>query len=236
MSSIRPYKISVPDSSLSQLKSKLSANAFPAEVDFSDSWDYGTPLSDIKRLTTYWRDEFDWRAQEKHLNDTLPQYTTTVGVDGFGPLNIHFVYQKGNGKKNIPLLFCHGWPGSFLEVMKILPLLTQDNEEGVSFDVVAPSLPNFGFSEGVKKKGFGTPQYAEAIHKVMLNLGYETYGELQSYQNASYLLTRHSHARWRLGLPHYAADRGHVSRPLSRLPHQLHSHQQRRSQAVHEHI
>jgi hypothetical protein len=92
MSSIKPYKISFPDSSLSQLKSKLSATAFPAKVDFSDSWDYGTPLSDIKRLATYWRDQFDWRAQEKQLNDKLPQYTTTVEVDDFGPLNLPFVY------------------------------------------------------------------------------------------------------------------------------------------------
>jgi hypothetical protein len=232
MTSIKPYKISIPDSSLSQLKSKLSATAFPASVDFSDSWDYGTPLSDIKRLATYWRDSFDWRAQEKYLNDKLPQYTTTVEVEGFGALNIHFVYQKGNGKKNIPLLFCHGWPGSFLEVMKILPLLTQGNGDGVSFDVVAPSLPNFGFSEGVKK-GFGTPQYAEAIHKVMLNLGYEKYGECEIYPCESDLVTRHSHTGWRLGLPHYAADRRHVSRLLSRISHQFHSHQQRRSQAIH---
>jgi len=188
MPQIAPYKISVPDSSLSQLKSKLSASTFPAEVDFSDSWDYGTPLSDIKRLATYWRDHFDWRAQEKLLNEKLPQFTTTVEVDGFGPLNIHFVHQKGKGKKNIPLLFCHGWPGSFLEVMNILPLLTQ-GKEGVSFDVVAPSLPNYGFSEEVKKKGFGTPAYAEAIHKVMMNLGYEKYGEFELSQYKFSLLT-----------------------------------------------
>lgn len=189
MSPVTPYKISVPDSSLSQLKSKLLASVLPAEVDFSDSWDYGTPLSDIKRLATYWRDHFDWRAQEKLLNEKLPQFMTTVEVDGFGPLNIHFVHQKGKGKKNIPLLFCHGWPGSFLEVMKILPLLTQ-GKDGVSFDVVAPSLPNYAFSEGVKKKGFGTPQYAEAIHKVMLNLGYEEYGEPEFFRYKFNVLTR----------------------------------------------
>lgn len=190
MPSITPYKISVPDSSLSKLKSKLSDSTFPADVDFSDSWDYGTPLSDVKRLTTYWRDHFDWRAQEKLLNEKLPQFTTTVEIDDFGPLNIHFVHQKGKGQKNIPLLFCHGWPGSFIEAMKILPLLTQGNKEGVSFDVVAPSLPNFAFSEGVKKKDFGMPQYAEAIHKVMLNLGYEKYGKSNSCLSQFNVLTR----------------------------------------------
>lgn len=67
-------------------------------------------------------------------------------------------------------------PGSFLEVLKILPLLTTE-KNGLSFDVVAPSLPNFGFSEGPDKPGFRLPQYAEVMHKVMLKLGYEQYGE-----------------------------------------------------------
>lgn len=92
MPSITPYKISVPDSSISKLKSKLSDATFPSEVDFSDSWDYGTPLSDIKRLATYWRDHFDWRAQEKLLNEKLPQFTTTVEINDFGPMKIHFVH------------------------------------------------------------------------------------------------------------------------------------------------
>jgi pimeloyl-ACP methyl ester carboxylesterase len=178
MSSVQPYKISVSESTISKLKSKLAASTFPAENDCYSSWDYGTPLSDIKRLAAYWRDHFDWKAQERVLNEKLPQFTTVVDIDGFGPLNVHFVHKKGNGEKNIPLLFCHGWPGSFLEVMKILPLLTE-GKNGVSFNVVAPSLPNFGFSEGAQRTGFGTPQYAEAIHKVMLNLGYEKYGEFE---------------------------------------------------------
>jgi pimeloyl-ACP methyl ester carboxylesterase len=60
--------------------------------------------------------------------------------------------------------------------MKILPLLTQ-NTDGQAFHVVAPSLPNFGFSDGVKAPGFGIPQYAEAMHKVMQKLGYNKYGQ-----------------------------------------------------------
>lgn len=70
-------------------------------------------------------------------------------------------------------------PGSFIEVVKILPLLTNP-DNGPSFHVVAPSLPNFGFSDAVTKKGFGIPQYAETMHKVMLALGYDKYGKLFS--------------------------------------------------------
>ena len=72
----------------------------------------------------------------------------------------------------IPLLSIHGWPGSYLEVTKMLPAL-QQNTNGVSFHVVAPSLPNFGWSEGTKQKGFGLKEYATTCHKLMLSLGYD---------------------------------------------------------------
>ncbi|KAK7427292.1 hypothetical protein QQZ08_006229 [Neonectria magnoliae] len=169
----QPFKINVPDSAISSLKEKLSTATFPSEVGFSDDWDYGAPRSDVKRLAQYWKDGFDWRAQEAKLNE-LPQFTTKVAVEGFGDLQVHFLHQKSTKPDSIPLLFCHGWPGSFLEVIKILPLLTEP-KDGPSFHVVAPSLPNFGFSDGVAKKGFSIPQYAESVHKVMLNLGYNKY-------------------------------------------------------------
>ncbi|CAG8960779.1 hypothetical protein HYFRA_00002316 [Hymenoscyphus fraxineus] len=171
-SSITPFKISISDAEISSLKSKLSASIFPDEVDFSNNWDYGTPLNDMQRLAKYWRDGFDWRAQEKILNE-MPQFTTKIEVDGFGELDIHFVHQKSE-EGSIPLLFCHGWPGSFIEVKKIISLLTKSGN-GQSFHVVAPSLPGFGFSDAPKKAGFGIPQYAETVHKLMLKLGYNKY-------------------------------------------------------------
>ncbi|KAM0428503.1 hypothetical protein ACHAPT_006863 [Fusarium lateritium] len=170
---IKPFKIQVSDSALESLKAKLQNATFAAEVDFSDDWGYGAPLNEVKRLAAYWRDGYDWRAQEAKLNEQ-PQFTSRVSVDGFNDIEIHFLHQKGSKPDSIPLLFCHGWPGSFLEVLKVLPLLT-DPVDGPSFHVVAPSLPNFGFSDGVSKRGFGISQYAEALHKLMLNLGYDKY-------------------------------------------------------------
>ncbi|PWI66482.1 hypothetical protein PCL_04895 [Purpureocillium lilacinum] len=172
---ITPFKIGVPEAAIQRLKEKLAAASFTDETLFTDSWDYGAPLSDVKRLAERWRDGFDWRAQEAKLNE-VPQFTTKVDVDGFGELNIHFVYKSSSRRGAIPLLFCHGWPGSFYEVLKILPLLTEpEDPEAPAFDVVAPSLPNFGFSDGVSKKGFSISQYAETLHKVMLNLEYDKY-------------------------------------------------------------
>ncbi|KZZ93279.1 Epoxide hydrolase [Moelleriella libera RCEF 2490] len=172
--SITPYKIDVPDAAIKSLKEKLAVSQVPSEVDFSNDWAYGSPRNDVLRLAKYWQDGFDWRAQEAALNASMPQFQTTVEVESFGELKIHFVHKESVRAGSIPLLFCHGWPGHFLEVAKILPLLTE-NTKGPSFHVVAPSLPNFGFSDGVKQRGFSIPQYAQVCHKLMLKLGYNKY-------------------------------------------------------------
>ncbi|KAM4055826.1 alpha/beta hydrolase fold domain-containing protein [Hirsutella rhossiliensis] len=173
---VRPFKIAVPDAALERLRSKLAAATFPAEAGFSDDWNAGAPLRDVQRLAEHWRDGFDWRAHEARLNKALPQFTTPIAVDGgFGELELHFVHRRSSREDSIPLLFCHGWPGSFLEVIKILPLLAEPKDGGPSFHVVAPSLPNFGFSEAVTKRGFGLAQYAECLHRLMLKLGYHQY-------------------------------------------------------------
>lgn len=172
---ITPFTLAIPDSALEQLKNKLSNATFPSESDFSDDRDYGVSLSDVKRLTEYWKDGFDWRSYEAKLNK-IPQFTTNISVDGYEELNIHFIHQKSSRPNSIPLLFVHGWPGSIVEVTKIIQSLSEPKGDDVpSFHVVAPSLPNFGFSDKVTKKAFGLKQYAETMHKVMLKLGYDKY-------------------------------------------------------------
>jgi len=102
-------------------------------------------------------------------------FTRDIDVDGFGTLNIHYVHKKSDVADAIPLFFCHGWPGSFYEVRKLLPLLTASSPEHPSFHVVAFSLPGYGFSEAPRKQGFAATQYAEVGHKLMLALGYNEY-------------------------------------------------------------
>ncbi|KAL9049577.1 MAG: hypothetical protein Q9162_007146 [Coniocarpon cinnabarinum] len=169
---VEPYTINIPTSSITRLNEKLDLTTFPDELDEA-AWDYGAPLFDIKRLTHHWRHNFSWKTQEATLNN-LPNYRARIPVKGFASPSVHFLHQKSNNRDAIPLLFVHGWPGSFLEVTKILPLLTNSSAE-VSFHVVAPSLPNFGFSEGIPKKGFGLAQYAEVCHNLMIALGYKRY-------------------------------------------------------------
>ncbi|KAJ5747704.1 uncharacterized protein N7511_009400 [Penicillium nucicola] len=174
MSSVNPYTIAVPDEQLQRLRQKLEHATFPDELDAS-GWEMGVPLGGIKRLVTVWRDSFDWRAQETKLNEQLKQVSVKVDIDGFGKLDIHAVHHRCENPNAIPLLFIHGWPGSFLEATKLIPLLTKNDEDGPVFDIVVPSLPNFGFSQGVNKRGFGLAQYAETLHKVMTTLGYKEY-------------------------------------------------------------
>ncbi|KAI1803099.1 epoxide hydrolase 1 [Daldinia bambusicola] len=174
---IEPFRIAVPDQAIETLKAKLALATFPRETTFSNDNNYGAQLDDIKRLATAWRDTFNWREAEAKLNDALPQFTTRIAVDGHeDDLKVHFVHARSERKDAIPLLFCHGWPGSFIEVIKILPLLTAGaGDDEPAFHVVAPSLPNYGFSQGTSKPGFGISQHAEVCHKLMLRLGYEQY-------------------------------------------------------------
>ncbi|KAK5132917.1 hypothetical protein LTR08_008363 [Meristemomyces frigidus] len=175
------FTITVPEERITALKQKLSHATFPDErlivltlqqLDAA-SWDYGAPLSEVKRLAKYWESGFDWRAQEAQLNQ-LPNFHQGVEVDGFRELDIHYLHQRSDSPDAVPLLFCHGWPGSYLEVTKMLAAL-KGTGNGVSFHVVAPSLPNFGWSEGANKRGFGLKQYAEVNHRLMQSLGYDKY-------------------------------------------------------------
>ncbi|CAL8581297.1 hypothetical protein XPA_006997 [Xanthoria parietina] len=221
MASIETFNVDVPDSQLEWLAQKLQYTNFPNELDEA-GWAYGAPLADIKRLTKYWQEQYDWRKAEAAINE-LPNYRTSIDVDGFGTLAIHFVHQKSSVEGAIPLLFCHGWPGSFLEVTKILPLLTSSTTP--SFHIVAPSLPNYGFSSAVTKRGFSLPQYAETCHKLMLRLGYPQY--VTQGGDWGCMITRIMSLRYpsHLRAAHINMIRGHAptlfSNPLLYLQHQF---------------
>lgn len=163
-------QIDIPGSELDLLQRKLELTRLPVNLA-NEQWgeDNGVTVQNAKELVDFWRTSYDWREQEARLNE-LPQYTCTVEVENFGDLEMHFVHQTSSVSDAIPLLFVHGWPGSFAEVTKMLPIL---NEAG--FHVVAPSLPGYGFSSCPDKAGFTNEHDAEAVHKVMLKLGYRSY-------------------------------------------------------------
>ncbi|KAF2428595.1 alpha/beta-hydrolase [Tothia fuscella] len=167
------FNVQVPNEALKRLQQKLQLTTLPDELESSNPWNYGAPLADIKRLVEYWKNGFDWRKAEANIN-SMPNFKTTIAVKEFGFLDIHYVHQQSPSKSAIPLLFCHGWPGSFIEVQKLLPLL-KGGDGSPAFHVVAPSLPNYGFSDVVKKPGFRLAQYAEVCDQLMQQLGYKEY-------------------------------------------------------------
>ncbi|KAG2007071.1 epoxide hydrolase [Coprinopsis cinerea AmutBmut pab1-1] len=170
----KPFTISIPDSEIEFLRKKLELTRFPDELEEAGR-DYGAPLADVRRLVERWKSGYDWRAHEAQLNAEFPQFTRDIEVEGHGTLNIHYVHKKSEVVDAIPLVFVHGWPGSIIEVRKILPLLLEASPDHPSFHVVAFSLPGYGFSEAPKKKGFADAQMAEVGHKLMLALGYHEY-------------------------------------------------------------
>jgi len=99
----------------------------------NSNWDLGVPLSLMKRLVAYWKSSYDWRAAERKFNQ-IPQFTTTINVDEFGPLEIHFLYIKSTVDGAIPLCFVHGWPGSFMEAEKIIHDLANPAGKGPAFE------------------------------------------------------------------------------------------------------
>ncbi|KAI0027366.1 Alpha/Beta hydrolase protein [Vararia minispora EC-137] len=168
------FTLYVTQDALEELQEKLEASRLPDELQGAD-WDYGVPLVDVQRLLTRWRKGFDWRAVERAINK-LPMFVRMIEVEDYGLHEIQYIHHRSSVAGAVPLLFVHGWPGSFLEVEKILPLLVEPTEpEAPAFHVVSPSLPGFGFSEAPRQKGFGHAQFAEVSHKLMLALGYSGY-------------------------------------------------------------
>jgi pimeloyl-ACP methyl ester carboxylesterase len=151
MSAPKPFQINISDADLELLRKKLELARLPDQPEGYDI-KQGVPAPRMHELIDYWKTTYlpKWRQTEKRLNQ-LPMFTQKINMEEFGDLNIHFIHQKSPAKNAIPLLFVHGWPGSFLEVIKLLPLLTDPEEGGQSFHVVCPSLPNYGFSQGVSK-------------------------------------------------------------------------------------
>lgn len=171
---VRPFTIAVENSVLDDLRQRLADTRWPDEIP-NTGWDYGSNLTYIKELVDYWRTDFDWRAQEAKLN-AFNHFKSEV--DG---LDIHFIHEKGKGPNPIPLIITHGWPSCFFEMTKIIPLLADPASYGGdaadSFDVVAPSLPGFGFSDHAQDRGMEVQRVAGMWNKLMTqNLGYPKFG------------------------------------------------------------
>ena len=172
MTSIRPFRIDVPDETLDQIRTRVTEYPWH-EMPDDGGWAYGTNLDYMKEFCAYWVDEFDWRKHEAQIN-RFPHYTAEV--DG---IDLHFIHEKGSGPVSMPLIISHGWPGSVVEFLDIIEPLAHPERFGGSaddaFDVIAPSLPGFGFS-GRPPRPIGPRKMAAMFDTLMTDvLGYNSY-------------------------------------------------------------
>lgn len=168
-SAIRPFHVSVPEEALVDLRQRLAATRWPDKETVNDQ-SQGVQLETMKALVRYWQTEYDWRKAEAKLN-AWPQFITTI--DG---LDIHFIHVRSKHEHALPIIVTHGWPGSIIEQLKIIDLLTNPTAHGGNasdaFDVVIPSMPGYGFSGKPMTTGWGPERIAAAWIVLMKRLGY----------------------------------------------------------------
>jgi microsomal epoxide hydrolase len=168
----KPFKVNISDQIIKDIYDKVKKYPWH-EMPNDGGWKYGTNLDYMKEISKYWVSEFDWRKHEKEINK-FPNFISKVDN-----IDIHFIHEKGSGPKPVPLLISHGWPGTIVEFLHIIEKLAHPErfggKEEDSFDVVAPSLPGFGFS-GRPPRPIGPRKMADIFNNLMTKkLGYKNY-------------------------------------------------------------
>jgi len=167
------FAIRISDAVLADLARRIDTTRWPDELE-NAGWEYGSNLAYMRSLAEYWRHSYDWRREEAILN-RLPQFR--LAIEGF---HIHFVHVRGKGPAPLPLIVTHGWPGRFVEMLKLIRLLTDLTAHGGSaedaFDVIVPSLPGYGFSDRPGERGMDPKKIATLWVRLMEELGYKRFG------------------------------------------------------------
>ena len=169
---VTPFKISIDEGLLSDLKHRLENTRWPEQETVED-WSQGVPLQYAQEVCDYWLNTYDWRAREALLNK-YEQFTTELNN-----IDIHFIHARSPHPNARPLLMTHGWPGSMAEFQKVIgPLIDPETHGGNvedAFHVVCPSLPGYGFSGKPKETGWSVEKIAETWNQLMIRLGYDNY-------------------------------------------------------------
>jgi len=192
MSTIRPYILQIPEDDLIDLQRRLARTRLADSLP-GNAWDLGTDPQWLSRLIAYWHDHFDWRAQERRIN-AWPQFKVTINGR-----ELHYFHVEGKGPNPKPLLLVHGWPGSPLEFLDMIDLLTDPvkhgRDPGEAFTVVIPSLPGYHLSYSHGRGGLSIEAMADLLKELMTSvLGYERFAA-QGGDWGAFITTRLAH-RW----------------------------------------
>ncbi|KAM4607510.1 epoxide hydrolase 1 [Polymixia lowei] len=167
---IYPFEVQTSDKEIEDLHERIDRTRYSDTLE-NVCFHYGFNSTYLKEVVSYWRHQFDWKKQVAVLNK-YPHFKTKI--EG---LDVHFIHVRPShreGQRVLPLMLVHGWPGSFFEFYKILPLLT-DTQNGLAFEVICPSIPGYGFSEAPHKQGFDTLAAARVFLTLMERLGFSQF-------------------------------------------------------------
>tara|TARA_B100000780_G_scaffold28138_1_gene17843 strand:- start:1666 stop:2814 length:1149 start_codon:yes stop_codon:yes gene_type:complete len=172
MTPIKPFILDIPDDTIARIKSRVAEYPWH-EMPDDGGWDYGVNLDYLKEFCAYWVEDYDWRKHQQTINRFAHFKTPVDGID------LHYIHEKGSGDNPTPLIISHGWPGTIVEFLDFIDLLAHPERHGGdindAFDVVAPSLPGFGFS-GRPPRPYGPRQMARVFNTLMTQtLGYDSY-------------------------------------------------------------
>jgi pimeloyl-ACP methyl ester carboxylesterase len=169
---VRPFQVGFPEEEIAELRRRINATRWPERETVADD-SQGVPLALMQDLARYWATDYDWSRCEAQLK-ALPHFITEI--DG---LDIHFIHVRSRHEDALPLIVTHGWPGSFIEQLKIIEPLTDPTAHGASsddaFHVVIPSLPGHGFSAKPSATGWDPVRIARAWVVLMKRLGYDRF-------------------------------------------------------------
>jgi len=167
---IEPFRLAIADTQLDDLRNRLAHTRWPTPETVPDT-SQGPQLAKIQALCTYWLERYDWRRCETLLNG-FGQFKTTI--DGLG---IHFLHIRSVNPDALPLLMCHGWPGSVLEFRDVIGPLSDPAAHGGNphdaFHLIIPSMPGYGFSDKPAGAGWSLDRIADAYVTLIGRLGYK---------------------------------------------------------------
>lgn len=138
------------------------------------AFQYGFNSRKLLEIVSFWKDSYltRWSDRQDFLNQFRQFKTQIQGLD------IHYIHVKPKVNKDtkvFPLLLLHGWPGSVREFYEIIPMLTSPSKDNIAFEVIAPSLPGFGFSDGAAKKGLCPEKISVIMRNLMTRIGFEKF-------------------------------------------------------------
>ncbi len=147
-----PFSVETSEAEVQALRQRVADTRWPDRETVPDH-SQGVQLDTIQELARYWASDYDLRRCEAKLN-ALPQFNTEI--DG---LDIHFIHVRSAHDNALPLILTHGWPGSVIELLKVINPLTNPTAHGANasdaFHVVIPSMPGYGYSDKPGAPGWG---------------------------------------------------------------------------------